>query len=724
MNPSDSRYTLTVIIPAYNEQEYIKSAITSVLDQVTNFHFELIIIDDGSTDATLEIATSLLEDKLFCTVVSLKENHGKGNAIRTAYSRAQGRYIQILDADDYLVDTNKFQRQVDFLDTNPHVSAVAHNTLAFCGNTANVISHQSEEITYTYQNIVKFEVYFHTSSLMIRRLDANLPDSFANVESLRGDSAFLYYHVYTLKGDVHYFPELMSVYRIHARGIWSKMSPLSKMELTRQLFLDLQTHIVRDVDSIEHEWLERKIIEVAILGESGFQSAPLIPISDLLSNLAKFAGQVYLPEVSVELSDSVNVSWSIDGISKAIGSTVLQNMQQRDPMESDSYEVPCVAILVSGFRQTGGGIFKEVLNLIRIHNGLGYKVIVISSQMSEELILEPPAELEPEHCTVYRVAEIDLHLKLKKIFQILTSAKPERVYALISHHDVVTNAVLQPRLTRSLIIYFVYDHISTLGVKNSSVDLILTRFESQIIALKSAGIEKRYSLVSPFVFTKNQKIPHQLFSSEKINSATASARPYKIEGKNFRLFVEVIGQLLQRSEGLHFHYGPLSEDKVYEVKDHLLSLSIDPNRVCFLPYTLDFQEDLLCRMVNVFVVTSEIQSINTSLEVMACGIPALVFLDERSEMLLNPVNIFGMGQIYWGTLDEFSEALNSLDDLVLENMSKSSFVRFTENYSLSRARRVFQDLEVASIDDSLVLNKNQDLERFSAFRDVYRKVFT
>jgi len=682
------------------------------------------VVNDGSTDSTSEILSSLLEDKPFCTVVSLQENLGKGHAIRTAYSIAQGKYIQILDADDYLIDTNKFQKQVDFLDANLHVSAVAHNTLTFFEDTASVINHESEEMTYTYQNIIKFEVYFHTSSLMIRKLDTNLPDCFANVESLRGDSAFLYYHVYTLKGGVHYFPQLMSVYRIHARGIWSKMSPLSKMELTRQLFLDLQTHIVRDVDCIEHEWLEKKVIEVAILGEGGFQSAPLIPISDLLSNLTKFAGQVYLPEVSVELSDSVNVSWSIDGISKAIGSTVLQDLQQEDPKKSDPYPVPCVAILVSGFRQTGGGIFKEVLNLIRIHNGLGYKVILISSQMSEELILEPPAELEPEYCTVYRVAEIDLHLKLKKIFQILTSAKPERVYALISHHDVVTNAVLQPRLTRILIIYFVYDQISTLGVTNSSVDLILTRFESQIIALKSTGIEKSYSLVSPSVFTKNQRIPLHSFSDKRINSATAAARPYKIEGKNFKLFVEVIGQLLQRSEGFHFHYGPVSEETISEVREHLLNLSIDPRRVFFLPFQLDFQEDLLRRKVHLFVSTSEIPSLNTSLEVMACAIPAMVYHDEHPEATLNLKDIFGLNQLYFRSLDDFSKALNSLNELVLENMSISLFARFAEHYSLSRARWGFQVLEIASIDDSLVLDKNQDLERLTSFRDVYRKVFT
>jgi hypothetical protein len=502
------------------------------------------------------------------------------------------------------------------------------------------------------------------------------------------------------------------------------MSPLSKMELTRQLFLDLQTHIVRDVDCIEHEWLEKKAIEIAILGESGFQSAPLIPVSDLLSNLTKFAGQVYLPEVSVELYDSINVSWGIDGISKAIGSTVLQDLQQKDPMESSLYAVPCIAILVSGFRQTGGGIFKEVLNLIRIHNGLGYKVIVISSQMSEELILEPPVELEPEYCTVYRVAEIHLHLKLKKIFQILTSAKPERVYALISHHDVVTNAVLQPRLTRRLIIYSVYDHISSLGVTNSSVDLILTQFESHIIALKSAGIENKYSLVPPFVFSKNQKKPLHSFSDKRINSATAAARPYKIEGKNFKFFVEVIGQLLQRSEGFHFHYGPVSEETMSEVREHLLNLSIDPRRVFFLPFQLDFQEDLLRRKVHLFVATSEIPSPKTSLEVMACAIPAMVYHDEHSETTLNAKDIFGLDQLYWRSLDDFSKALNSLNELVLENMSISSFARFAEHYSLSRARRGFQVLEIASIDDSLVLDKNQDLERFSSFRDVYRKVFT
>ena len=713
-----------MIIAAHNEQDFIEDAIASVFDQITSFDFELIVVDDGSTDSTLKIVSLLLQGRSNCTVVALQRNFGKGHAIHKAYSLAKGRYIQILDADDYLIHPNKFQKQVNFLDSHLEISAVAHNTLTIMKDSANVITLESEEKTYSMEDILRFNVYFHTSSLMIRKLGSNLPDYFTNVESLRGDSAFLYFHLFELRGGVHYFPELMSVYRIHEKGIWSRMSPLAKLELTKRLFIDLQNYVVRDENCIEHAWLERKVNEIGIVGENGFSPVVLPKLSVLLKSLMLFAGQVYIPEINAEISTSINISWGVDGVSKALGSVVLNDVRNRTPEVGTLETPPCVAILVSGFRQEGGGIFKEILNLIRIHKELGYKVIVISSQMSEEMIVEFPPELQSNYCTLHRVDEKDFHLKLEEIFRIILDCKPERLYALISHHDVVANAVLQPRLANSLILYFVYDHISSLGVTNPSVDLILVKFAQQAVMLESAGVHNKYVITSPFVSSSNKINPHHVFSRNTINSATASARSYKIEGQFSELFKESIGKLLSQTDGFHFHYGPLSDEIISEVKDHLAALSINPERIHFLPFTRDFQKDLLRRRVHLFVVTSSLLSLNTALEFMACGIPALVYSDDDPKVLLNPKEVFGLDQLFWRNMDDFVQALSSLDNRSLQAMSISAFNRYSNYFSLSNAVNAFQELKMASLNVSLATHKNQSLERFESFTDIYGKVFT
>ena len=89
---------LSILMPVYNERERVERAITEVLDTELPDEFELIIVDDGSTDGTREI----LRNGDWGTKVRLFEhaqNQGKGAAIRTALHEAKGEYSAIFDAD-------------------------------------------------------------------------------------------------------------------------------------------------------------------------------------------------------------------------------------------------------------------------------------------------------------------------------------------------------------------------------------------------------------------------------------------------------------------------------------------------------------------------------------------------------------------------------------------------------------------------------------------------
>ncbi len=93
---------ISIIIPSYNQQEYLPNAIDSVLSQ-TYKHYELIIVDDGSTDNSLEIAESYAKDNPYITVVS-QVNKGLASARNTGIMHALGDYILPLDADDILLE--------------------------------------------------------------------------------------------------------------------------------------------------------------------------------------------------------------------------------------------------------------------------------------------------------------------------------------------------------------------------------------------------------------------------------------------------------------------------------------------------------------------------------------------------------------------------------------------------------------------------------------------
>ena len=88
---------ISVILPAYNSQDYIKKSIESVFAQ-TFTDFELIIVDDGSTDGTSDIINSLSDDRI--KIIS-QSNQGPGAARNNALRMVSGEYVMFLDSDDW-----------------------------------------------------------------------------------------------------------------------------------------------------------------------------------------------------------------------------------------------------------------------------------------------------------------------------------------------------------------------------------------------------------------------------------------------------------------------------------------------------------------------------------------------------------------------------------------------------------------------------------------------
>ncbi len=87
----------SVVIPLYNKANYISQCIKSVLDQSFS-DFEIVMVDDGSTDGSVELVHGFLDDRI--RLIS-QTNQGVSVARNTGITRATGRYVAFLDADDY-----------------------------------------------------------------------------------------------------------------------------------------------------------------------------------------------------------------------------------------------------------------------------------------------------------------------------------------------------------------------------------------------------------------------------------------------------------------------------------------------------------------------------------------------------------------------------------------------------------------------------------------------
>lgn len=111
---------VSVVIPVYNRERYLADAIDSVLAQ-TFADFELLIVDDGSTDRGVEIAQAYRDPRV--RIVGHEANRGVAAARNTGVTQARGTYLAFLDSDD-VAYSDRLQRQVAFLYRHPDCAAV------------------------------------------------------------------------------------------------------------------------------------------------------------------------------------------------------------------------------------------------------------------------------------------------------------------------------------------------------------------------------------------------------------------------------------------------------------------------------------------------------------------------------------------------------------------------------------------------------------------------
>lgn len=133
---------VSIIMPAYNAEKYIADAIKSVLAQ-TYHNWELIVIDDLSSDSTREIVQSFLVDSRI-QLVPLKQNMGVDFVRNAATELLNGDYVAFLDADDLYTEASISER-ISFLQQNPSYRGVYGGALIMNAEgkllSRNTISH-------------------------------------------------------------------------------------------------------------------------------------------------------------------------------------------------------------------------------------------------------------------------------------------------------------------------------------------------------------------------------------------------------------------------------------------------------------------------------------------------------------------------------------------------------------------------------------------------------
>ncbi len=121
------RPMVSVTVLTYNHEKYIKQALDSILRQKVNFDYEILIGDDASTDNTVKVLKEYKSK--YPKIIKLFLNEVNLGATRNAYNllvNAKGKYLATCEGDDYWIDDNKLQIQVEFLEKNKELVGCSH----------------------------------------------------------------------------------------------------------------------------------------------------------------------------------------------------------------------------------------------------------------------------------------------------------------------------------------------------------------------------------------------------------------------------------------------------------------------------------------------------------------------------------------------------------------------------------------------------------------------
>ncbi|WP_299550033.1 glycosyltransferase family 2 protein [Seonamhaeicola sp.] len=130
---------ISVVLPVYNVETYISDAITSVLNQTIQ-DFEIIVIDDCSTDNTLSVVKSFEDSRI--RIIEKPKNKGLIDSLNMGFSEAEGQFIARMDGDDINV-LNRFEKQLKILQNRPDIKACGCWLQCF-GASSKIIKHKRE----------------------------------------------------------------------------------------------------------------------------------------------------------------------------------------------------------------------------------------------------------------------------------------------------------------------------------------------------------------------------------------------------------------------------------------------------------------------------------------------------------------------------------------------------------------------------------------------------
>ncbi len=219
---------VSVCMPIFQHEKYLRDALDGVLAQQTDFTFEIVAGDDGSTDRSPQILQEYAlkhpeKIRAFAHPENLgpaypKEFAGRNNVL-FLLKACKGQYVALCEGDDYWTDPLKLQKQVNFMDKNPEFSICHHNLAVIYEDLSPThnFNPPEQKLNSTIEDLLEDKWFIGTASTLYR--NHFLSGDFAPWHHLAASGDWALVLQIAARGPIHFIPETMGVYRKHQGGL-------------------------------------------------------------------------------------------------------------------------------------------------------------------------------------------------------------------------------------------------------------------------------------------------------------------------------------------------------------------------------------------------------------------------------------------------------------------------------------------------------------------------
>lgn len=278
---------VNIVMVTYNQQDYISQAIESALNQKATFSFQLIISEDCSTDNTVLICKKYADsypDKIL--FIQNKANLGLARNYEKAFNACSGKYIAILEGDDYWIDEGKIQKEVDMMESDSGIGLVHAGSYLLFEDSGKLVSPPKKMIASNekkqgkiYELLIR-DNFIYSATVMFRRslLVEKINFKYFADNNVRTIDYAIWLGI-SKHSRVGFLKDVVAVYRVRSTSI-SNQTSVNAQEIffhTVRLIVDYYLNLypvegfsILDFDNKVNEWLYSKSLTYG-----DFQSAKL-----------------------------------------------------------------------------------------------------------------------------------------------------------------------------------------------------------------------------------------------------------------------------------------------------------------------------------------------------------------------------------------------------------------------------------------------------------------